>query len=154
MSISAMGSRATRRLPSQSYAALAAPATRPLRPLSHARVTHAARLDARRLGWISVILGVISMDVDALALFSGVIPLTRWYADLMLTFGPVTVVTGAMLLCGGPLALAGLGCASATLRRSEGAPASALLGVATSTLALAIPLCYALFVALYLRGLM
>lgn len=110
------------------------------------------RAPAWRLAWISVILGLISIDVDALALLSPMAP-SRWYADLLLLYGPTTVVTVAMLAIGGPLALAGLICASATVRRRRVSFAT-LLGVAICTFSLAVPLCYAVFVVTFLRGLL
>ena len=107
---------------------------------------------SRRLAWISVILGLISIDLEALALFSPMAPL-RWYADLLLQYGPPTVITVAMLALGAPFALAGLFCASATLRRGR-VPLATLLGVAICSVSIAIPLCYATFVAAFLRGLL
>ena len=109
---------------------------------------------ARRLAWISVILGVMSLDLEALAALSVVVPSpSRWYAELLLRYGPSTVVIAAMLLLGGPLAIAGLACACATVRRAR-ASYAALLGVALCAVSLAIPLSYALFVGAYLRGLL
>lgn len=110
------------------------------------------RAPAWRLAWISVILGLISLDVDALAFLSPMAP-SRWYADLLLQYGPATVVTVAMLAVGGPLALIGLFCASATVRRQRASFAT-LLGVAICTFSLAVPLCYAVFVLTFLRGLL
>lgn len=113
-----------------------------------------APASSRRLAWISVVLGLMSLDLEALALLSAIVPApTRWYADLLLTYGPTTVVTVAMLLLGAPLAVAGLICASATVRRGR-VPFSMLVGVAICSVSLAIPICYALFVATYLRGLL
>lgn len=106
---------------------------------------------SRRLAWISVILGLMSIDLEALALFSPLAQL-RWYSDLLLAYGPGTVVTVAMLALGGPLALIGLLCASATVRRGR-VPFATLLGVAICSVSIAIPLCYAVFVVTFLRGL-
>lgn len=109
---------------------------------------------ARRLAWISVTLGMMSLDLVALAALSAVVPSpSHWYAELLLRYGPSTVVVAAMLLLGGPLAIAGLACACATVHRAR-ASYAALLGVALSAISLAIPLSYALFVGAYLRGLL
>jgi len=107
---------------------------------------------ARRLAWISVILGLISLDLDALALLSPLVPL-RWYVDLVLLYGPATVVTVAMLALGGPLALLGLLVAGATLRRGR-VPFATLLGVALCSVSLALPLAYAVFLYTFFRGLL
>ncbi|HZC06583.1 MAG TPA: hypothetical protein VE338_13190 [Ktedonobacterales bacterium] len=108
---------------------------------------------SRRLAWISVILGLMSIDLEALALLSRVIPTPfAWYANLLLLYGPTAVVTVAMLALGAPLALAGLGCAAATVRRGR-VPFTMPLGVALCSMSLAVPLCYAIFVVMYLRGL-
>lgn len=109
---------------------------------------------SRRLAWISVILGLISLDLDALALLSPVAPIAqmRWYADLLLSYGPTAVVTMAMLALGVPLALIGLFCAGATARRGR-IPLATLLGVALCSIGVAVPLCYAAFVYTFLRGL-
>ncbi len=114
-----------------------------------------ARVSAasRRLAWISVTLGLISLDVEALALLAAVTPLLRWYTDLLLLYGPATVVTVTMLALGGPFAVAGLVCASAAARRGR-TPLATLLGVAICAMSLAIPLAYALFILTYLRGLL
>ncbi len=120
--------------------------TRPLRPLRPPAAS-------RRLGWISVILGLMSIDLEALALLSGFVPSPFvWYANLLLLYGPATVVTVAMLALGGPLALIGLACASATVRRGR-VPFTMPLGVALCAMSLAIPLCYTVFVMTYMRGL-
>lgn len=108
---------------------------------------------SRRLAWISVVLGLISVDLEALGMFSAIAPPVRWYADLLLLYGPATVVTIAMLALGGPLALAGMLCASATVRRGR-VPFATLLGVAICSISLAIPLCYAIFFYTFLRGLL
>jgi hypothetical protein len=117
------------------------------------RVSRAPAI-ARRLAWISVILGVMSLDLEALATLSAVVPSpSRWYAELLLRYGPSTVVVAAMLMLGGPLAIAGLAYACATVRRGR-ASYALLLGVAICSVSLAIPLSYALFVGAYLRGLL
>jgi hypothetical protein len=95
----------------------------------------------------------MSIDLEALALLSAVMPSPHWYADLLLLYGPTTVVTVAMLALGAPLALVGLLCAGASARRGQ-APLATLLGVAICSISVAIPLCYAVFVATYLRGLL
>ena len=108
----------------------------------------------RRLTWISVILGVMSLDVEALAALSAVVPSpSRWYAELLLLYGPSTVVIAAMLMLGGPLAITGLAYTCAAVRRGRASYAM-LLGVALCSVSLAIPLSYALFVGAYLRGLL
>lgn len=117
------------------------------------RVSRAPAI-ARRLAWISVILGAMSLDLEALATLSAVVPSpSRWYAELLLRYGPSTVVVAAMLMLGGPLAIAGLTYACATVRRGR-ASYALLLGVAICSVSLAIPLSYALFVGAYLRGLL
>jgi hypothetical protein len=118
-----------------------------------ARRSARAPAASRRLAWISVILGCMSLDLVALALFSAILPSPRWYADLLLLYGPTTVVTAAMLALGGPLALAGLLCAGATVRRGR-VPLATLLGVALCSVSIAIPLCFAVFVVTYLHGLL
>ena len=114
-----------------------------------------ARVSAasRRLAWISVILGCMSLDLVALAVFSAILPMPSWYANLLLLYGPTSVATVAMLALGGPLALAGLLCAGATARRGR-VPFATLLGVALCSISIAIPLCFAVFVGAYLRGLL
>ncbi|HEX8728367.1 MAG TPA: hypothetical protein VF739_07090 [Ktedonobacterales bacterium] len=109
---------------------------------------------SRRLAWMSVILGAMSLDLEALAALSGVVPSPfQWYAELLLRFGSATVIVVAMLALGGPLAISGLACASAIVRRGRASYAM-LLGVAICSISIAIPLIYALFVATYLRGLL
>jgi hypothetical protein len=117
-------------------------------------VTRTARVPAaaRRLAWISVILGLISLDLDALTLLSPLAPL-RWYIDLLLLYGSATVVTLAMLALGGPLALLGLLVAGNTLRRGR-APFATLLGIALCSISLAMPLAYAVFLYTFFRGLL
>lgn len=116
--------------------------------------TRTARVSAasRRLAWISVILGLISLDLDALALLSPLVPL-HWYTDLVLLYGSATVVTLAMLALGGPLALLGMLVAGATLRRGR-APLATLLGVSLCAMSLAMPLAYAVFLYTFFRGLL
>jgi hypothetical protein len=121
-----------------------------------ARSTYASHVTAvsRRLAWMSVILGAMSLDLEALAALSGVVPSPfQWYAELLLRYGSATVVMGAMLALGWPLAITGLACASAIVRRGHASYAM-LMGVAVCSVSLAIPLIYALFVATYLRGLL
>ena len=112
---------------------------------------------SRRLAWISVVLGLISLDLEALAvlaplLVAYVAPL-RWYADLALRYGPATTATVAMCALGAPLAVAGMLCAGATVRRGR-VPFATLLGVAICAVSLAAPVCYAIFVLTFLRGLL
>lgn len=114
---------------------------------------HAHVEASSRLGWISLTLGLISLDLDALALLGGIVPLARWYSDWLLAVGPAPGVVMAMLVMGGPVALLGLICAAAIVLRSR-ASLSAFFGVIFSVLALAIPLCYALFIFTYLGGLL
>ena len=107
---------------------------------------------ARRLAWISVTLGLISLDLEALALLMPHGPL-RWYSDLTLLYGEATVVTLAMLALGGPLALLGLFVAGAALRQGR-APLTTLLGAALCSVSLAMPLAYAVFLYTFFRGLL
>ncbi len=108
---------------------------------------------SRRLAWISVVLGLISLDVEALALLAPIAPPFHWYAELLLLYGPATVATVAMFALGAPLAVAGIVCAGATVRRGR-VPFATLLGVAICAVSLAAPLCYAVFVVTFLRGLL
>ncbi|HEX2349628.1 MAG TPA: hypothetical protein VHI51_14445 [Ktedonobacterales bacterium] len=109
---------------------------------------------SRRLAWMSVILGAMSLDLEALAALSAVVPSPfRWYAELLQRYGSATVVVAAMFALGWPLAITGLACASAIVRRGR-ATYAMLLGVAVCSISVAIPLVYALFVATYVRGLL
>jgi len=99
------------------------------------------------------VLGLISLDLQALALLAPIAPPTRGYADLLLLYGPPTVATVAMFALGAPLAVAGMACAGATVRRGR-VPFTTLLGVAICAVSLAAPLCYAVFVFTFLRGLL
>lgn len=106
-----------------------------------------------RLARVSVILGFVSLDLDGLTLFSVMVPPSHWFSELLITYGPITVLPIGMLALGGPLALIGLRCAGATLPRGR-VPYTALVGVALCSISLAAPVLFAATVFLYMRGLL
>lgn len=108
---------------------------------------------SRRLAWISIILSFISFDLNGLALFSVIQPPTRWYADLLLIYGPTNVLPAAMLALGGPLALLGLCTAGATVRRKR-VSFAALVGFALNAISLAVPILFATAFYVFARGLL
>jgi hypothetical protein len=121
-----------------------------LRPAASAR-TRRLR-PSTRLGWVGLTLGLISLNLEALAFLGALFPLLGWYTQAQLQYGPALVTFVAMLALGGPPALAGVICAGARHTPGwRGAPAVA--GVALCALALAIPISYAAFVVMYLSGL-
>ncbi len=119
----------------------------------YARMTLArGRRESSRLGWIGLILGLIGLDLEALVFLAALYPFAPWFSQAQILYNPAVVTTAAMLALGGPLALVGLVCAGA--RRPQGwRGAPAVVGIMVCSLGLAIPISYAAFAAMYLRGL-
>jgi hypothetical protein len=110
------------------------------------------RESSSRLGWIGLALGLISLDLEALVFLATLYPIVGWFSQLQIQYNPALVTTFAMLTLGGPPALVGLMCAGAR-RLSGWRRAPAVVGIAACSLALAIPISYAAFAVMYLRGL-
>lgn len=120
-----------------------------LRPIVAAQTR---RRQISRMGWIGLTLGLMSLNLETLAFLGALYPLLDWYTQEQLRNGPALVTFVAMLAVGGPPAIAGLICAGACGASGwRGAPGVA--GIALSALGLAIPLSYAAFTVMYLRGL-
>jgi hypothetical protein len=124
---------------------------RPARDARNGR-SHGARGSTSRLGWMGLTFGLISLDLEALVFLAALYPVVGWFEDALLRNNPALVITITMLALGGPPAIAGLLCATA--RRPSGwRGAPAVAGVALCALGLAIPISYAAFALMYLRGL-
>ncbi len=107
---------------------------------------------ASRLGWMGLTLGLISMNLEALVFLAALFPVVGWFSQALILYNPSQVTTLAMLALGGPPAILGLVCSGA--RRPSGwRGAPAVAGIAVCSLGLAIPISYAAFAAMYLRGL-
>lgn len=105
-----------------------------------------------RLGWMGLTLGLISVDLEALVFLAALFPVVGWFSQALILYNPSQVLTLAMLTIGGPPAIIGLACAGA--RRPSGWRGTpAVAGIAVCSLGLAIPISYAAFAAMYLRGL-
>jgi cation transport ATPase len=110
------------------------------------------RAASSRLGWMALSLGLIALDLEALAFLAALYPLLDPVAQALVQYNPAVVTTVAMLALGWPPALAGLVCAG--MRRPAGiAGMPAVAALAACALGLAIPVSYAAFALMYLRGL-
>ena len=129
-------------------------------PMAPRRLAREERIDwprqqrgaSSRLGWMGLALGLIALDLEALAFLAALYPLLDLVSQALVQYNPAVVTTVAMLALGWPPALAGLVCAG--MRRPAGMRGMpAVAGLAACALGLAIPVSYAGFALMYLRGL-
>ncbi len=106
-----------------------------------------------RLDWVGLTLGLIALDLEALVFLAALYPIAEWFSQALLLYNPSLVTTVAMLAMGGPPALAGLVCAGTARQAAGWRAVPAVVGIALCALGLAIPISYAAFAVMYLRGL-
>ncbi|HEU0025761.1 MAG TPA: hypothetical protein VFQ25_01475 [Ktedonobacterales bacterium] len=110
------------------------------------------RGSSSRLGWMGLSLGLIALDLEALAFLAALYSLLEPVSQALVQYNPAVVITIAMLALGWPPAIAGLVCAG--MRRPTGLRGiPAFAGVVACALGLAVPVSYAAFALMYLRGL-